>query len=156
VHNVVVELINTGSELLLGRVLNTHLQWLGRQLADVGMPLRQVSVHDTAEAITGAVAEALARADLVITTGGLGPTCDDITRERIAALLGLELEYRPEAAAQVQNYFARLNRQPPAGTRVEAFAPKGALLFPNAHGTASGIAVRVEPGRGRPRGRRGW
>lgn len=71
---MIVELITTGSELLLGRVLNTHQQWLGRRLADLGHPVvRQVTVPDGAEEIGGAVQEALARAELVITTGGLGP-----------------------------------------------------------------------------------
>ena len=87
-----VELINTGSELLLGRVLNTHQQWLCRRLADLGHNVaRQVAVPDTGADIQQAVREALGRADLVIVTGGLGPTSDDITRELIAQLLGLTL-----------------------------------------------------------------
>src|SRR6185369_11624036 len=85
---MIIELINTGSELLLGRVLNTHQQWLCRRLADLGYVVtRQVAVPDTAVDIENAVREALARADLIITTGGLGPTSDDITRELIAKLL---------------------------------------------------------------------
>lgn len=73
-----IELINTGSELLLGRVLNTHAQWLGRQFADLGHTVaRQVTVDDGGPAIRAAVREALGRADLIITTGGLGPTSDD-------------------------------------------------------------------------------
>src|SRR5208282_1777325 len=84
-----VELVNTGSELMLGRVLNTHQQWLCRRLADLGhVVTRQVAVADSGGEIQQAVREALSRADLVITTGGLGPTSDDLTRELIAALLG--------------------------------------------------------------------
>ena len=82
-----IELINTGSELLLGRVLNTHQQWIGRRLADLGYEVsRQVAVPDTGDAIQAAVSEACERADIVITTGGLGPTSDDRTRDLIAAL----------------------------------------------------------------------
>src|SRR6267378_562335 len=88
-----IELINTGSELMLGRVLNTHQQWICRRLADLGyIVARQVAVPDTAQAIQQSVREALNRADLVIVTGGLGPTSDDITRELIAQLLGKKLQ----------------------------------------------------------------
>ena len=94
---MIVELINTGSELMLGRVLNTHQQWLCRQLADLGYVVtRQVAVPDTGSAIEQTVREALARADLVIATGGLGPTSDDLTRDLVAQLLGKEL--REDAA----------------------------------------------------------
>src|SRR2546421_691618 len=80
-----IELINTGSELMLGRVLNTHQQWICRRLADHGYVVtRQVSVADAGRDIQQAVREALSRADLVITTGGLGPTSDDLTRDGIA------------------------------------------------------------------------
>src|SRR5437762_6269396 len=97
---MVVELINTGSELMLGRVLNTHQQWLCRQLADLGYLVnRQVAVDDSASAIEQAVREALSRADLVITTGGLGPTSDDRTRNLIADLLGRKLSVDPAALA---------------------------------------------------------
>src|SRR5205085_11027339 len=89
---VVVELINTGTELMLGRVLNTHQQWLCARLADLGYFVsRQVAVPDTGHDIEQTVRQALSRADLVITTGGLGPTSDDLTRELIAKLLGREL-----------------------------------------------------------------
>src|SRR5689334_19721168 len=89
---VIIELINTGSELMLGRVLNTHQQWLCRRLADLGYVVsRQVAVADTATDIQNSVREALFRADLIITTGGLGPTSDDLTRELIAQLLNKKL-----------------------------------------------------------------
>ena len=84
-RGVRVELINTGSELLVGRVLNTHQQWLGQQLSDAGYePSYQQTIPDTGDAIQSAVREAIDRSELVIVTGGLGPTSDDITRQRIA------------------------------------------------------------------------
>src|SRR5436190_21535650 len=91
-----IHLVNTGSELMLGRVLNTHQQWLCRQLAHLGyLVARQVAVADTPSEIEQDVRESLARADLVITTGGLGPTSDDLTRELIARLLGKQLREDP-------------------------------------------------------------
>src|SRR6476659_5060699 len=89
---MIVEILNTGSELMLGRVLNTHQQWLCRQMADLGYVVdRQVAVPDTAEDIVTATKESLGRSDLVIATGGLGPTSDDRTRDLVAEMLGRKL-----------------------------------------------------------------
>jgi nicotinamide-nucleotide amidase len=142
-----VELVNTGSELMLGRVLNTHQQWLCRRLADLGhVVTRQVAIADAGNEIQQAVREALSRADLVITTGGLGPTSDDITRELIAELLGKKLVENKSVLAHIENFFAQRNRPRPAMTSVETFVPEGALVFLNQFGTAPGLAVRVEDG----------
>ena len=130
---------------MLGRVLNTHQQWLCRQLADLGhVVTRQVAVADSGEAIQQAVRESLTRADLIITTGGLGPTSDDITRERIAELLGKKLIHHPEVEAHIEQFFARRGRPRPAKTTVETFAPEGARVFLNATGTAPGLAMKIE------------
>src|SRR6266481_3949651 len=100
---MVVEIITTGTELLLGRILNTHQQWLCRRLADLGYVVtRQVSVADEGPAIVEAVREALGRADLVITTGGLGPTSDDLTRDLVAQLLGKKLHQDAAALANIE------------------------------------------------------
>ena len=132
-----VEIVNTGSELMLGRVLNTHQQWLCRRLADLGhVVTRQVAVADTAQDIQQAVRESLERADLIITTGGLGPTSDDITRELIAELLGKKLQPDPSVLAHIERFFARRNRPRPARTDVETMVPEGAIVFLNATGTA--------------------
>lgn len=142
-----VELINTGSELLLGRVLNTHQQWLCRRLADRGYVVtRQVAVADTGRDIEQAVREALTRADLVITTGGLGPTSDDITRDLIAQLLGRKLTEDASIAQHITNYFATRKRPMPASTLVQALVPEGALVLPNPNGTAPGLAMKVAAG----------
>jgi nicotinamide-nucleotide amidase len=144
---MIVEIVNTGSELMLGRVLNTHQQWLCRRLADLGhVVTRQVAVADTGSQIQTAVREALDRADLVITTGGLGPTSDDITRELIAALLGKKLVENKDVLAHIEGYFARRNRPRPAGTSVETFVPEGARVFINQNGTAPGLAMKVGNG----------
>jgi nicotinamide-nucleotide amidase len=141
-----VELVNTGSELMLGRVLNTHQQWLCRRLADLGhVVTRQVAIADAGDEIQQAVREALSRADLVITTGGLGPTSDDITRELIAELLGKKLVADQTVLAHIEKFFAQRNRPRPAKTTVETFVPEGALVFLNATGTAPGLAIKLEP-----------
>lgn len=139
-----VELINTGSELLLGRVLNTHQQWLCRRLSDLGYRVeRQVAVPDSGVAIQQAVREALSRADLVITTGGLGPTSDDLTRDLIAQLLGRNLHMDESVRAEIRDFFARRNRPQPARTELQAQVPDGAVVFSNAVGTAPGLAIEV-------------
>jgi nicotinamide-nucleotide amidase len=148
---MITELINTGSELMLGRVLNTHQQWLCRQLADLGFVVsRQIAVPDTAADIQAAVRESLARADLVLTTGGLGPTSDDITRDKIAQLLGKPLRLDATVLEHIAQRFARLKRRLPESTRAEALVPEGALVLPNAHGTAPGLALEVQPNPFRP------
>lgn len=143
-----VEIVNTGSELMLGRVLNTHQQWLCRRLADLGhVVTRQVAVADDGRDIQQAVREALGRADLVITTGGLGPTSDDITRELIAELLGRKLAQNREVLAHIEGFFAARGRPRPAKTEVETLVPEGALVFLNPTGTAPGLALRTDASR---------
>jgi nicotinamide-nucleotide amidase len=143
---MIVELVNTGSELMLGRVLNTHQQWLCRQLADLGYVVsRQVAVPDAGADIQTAVREALGRADLVITTGGLGPTSDDITRELIAELLGRGLRQDPAVLAHIKNRFEKRGWPMPARTRRETMVPEGAQVLMNLHGTAPGLVMQVTP-----------
>jgi nicotinamide-nucleotide amidase len=146
-----IELINTGSELLLGRVLNTHQQWLGRQLAGLGYRLdRQSAVPDTGPAIEQAVREALARADLIIVTGGLGPTSDDLTRDLIAGLLGKPLSVDGATLERIETFFASRGRPAPPRTKVQALVPQGAVVLANAHGTAPGLVLELAPGQFRP------
>ena len=152
-----VELINTGSELMLGRVLNTHQQWLCRRLADQGYVVtRQVAVADTGPDIEQAVREALGRADLVITTGGLGPTSDDITRDLVAQLLGKKLHEDAAALANIERFFTARKRQMPESTKVQALVPDGALVLQNAHGTAPGLAMELAPNPFRAGGKAAW
>ncbi len=142
-----VEIINTGSELMLGFVLNTHQQWLCRQFSDLGLNVdRQVAIHDDGVSIQQAVKEAVQRAELVITTGGLGPTSDDITRDLVAQLFGLSLKEDPRIIADISEFFARRSRPMPASTRVQAMVPEGALVLWNHHGTAPGLALPTPRG----------
>jgi nicotinamide-nucleotide amidase len=154
---MIVELINTGSELMLGRVLNTHQQWLCRQLADLGYVVaRQVAVPDTGRDIEQVVREGLARADLVITTGGLGPTSDDLTRDVVAQLLGRPLREDAAVLAHINHFFERLKRRMPERIKVQALVPEGATVLHNPHGTAPGLAMEVRPNPFRPDGKTGW
>lgn len=141
-----VEIINTGTELLLGRVLNTHQQWLCRQLAGLGwIPHRQMTVADTAESIQAAIKEAVSRSEVIIVTGGLGPTSDDLTRQCIAELLGRELVLHEEVLDQIRCFYASRARPMPESTRVQAYAPQGSLILPNPNGTAPGLVMGLEP-----------
>ena len=152
-----VELINTGSELLLGRVLNTHQQWLCRRLADLGhVVARQVAVPDTAQDIQQSVREALARADLVIVTGGLGPTSDDLTRDLVAQLLGKKLLRDETVFTHIKNYFAARKRPMPANNDVQAMVPEDTIVLPNPNGTAPGLAMEVKPNPFRAEPKPGW
>jgi nicotinamide-nucleotide amidase len=143
-----VELLNTGSELLLGRVLNTHQQWLCRRLTDLGYAVtRQVAVPDTGPDIQSAVREALNRTDLVIVTGGLGPTSDDLTRDLIAQLLGKKLRLDDAVLDHIKKRFAARNLPMPKNNEVQALVPEGALVLANPNGTAPGLAMQIEDRR---------
>jgi len=126
-HSLVkIELINTGSELLLGRVLNTHQQWICRQLADAGYEVaRQTCVSDDGPSIQAAAREALGRADWVIATGGLGPTSDDLTRELLAQLLGRKLVFHPKSWSALSVTLSRADgrRRPAAASK--QWRPRG-------------------------------
>ena len=152
-----IELITIGTELLLGQVLDTHQQWLGQRLAERGCPLsRKLTVPDNGPAICGAVQTALGRTDLVITTGGLGPTSDDVTRGLLADLLARPLGPDASVAAHIKGFFERHNRPMPGSVLVQAQVPEGAVVFPNEHGTAPGLAIEASPNPFRAGGGSAW
>ncbi len=142
-----IELINMGSELLCGRVLNAHFQWIGRRLVDWGYELiRQSAVPDAGPAIQQAVAEALSRSDVIITTGGLGATSVDRTKEWIAELLNLPLVEDREVLRRIECFFQQRNRLMPSTAKVQALVPQGAEVLPNPLGTAPGLAMTISIG----------
>ncbi|HEX4645883.1 MAG TPA: molybdopterin-binding protein, partial [Verrucomicrobiae bacterium] len=152
-----IELINTGSELMLGFILNTHQQWLCRQLADAGYVVsRQTAIADSGPAIQQTVSEALNRADLILVTGGLGPTSDDLTRDLIASLLGRKLRLDAGILAKIEAFFAERHRPLPENAKVQAQVPEGALVLPNPHGTAPGLAMEISPNPFRSGGKTTW
>ena len=137
-----LEVVTIGTELLLGQILDTNAAELGRGLAAAGVEVvRHVSVADRPDAIRAAVAEALERTGFVITTGGLGPTRDDMTKREVAALLGKALEMDAAVLRSLEERFRRLGRPMPAVNRTQAEVPAGATVLPNPRGTAPGLWV---------------
>ncbi len=142
-----LELVTIGTELLLGFTVDTNSAFAGRQLAAVGVRVvRRTTVADTPEAIRSAVREALARTGAVLTTGGLGPTRDDISKAVVAELFAAPLEFRPEIWDHVVERFKRFGRVPSANNRSQAEMPKGAVELRNQWGSAPGIWLEGAPG----------
>lgn len=145
-----IELITTGTELLTGEVLNTHVGAIGERLEAVGLQLeRQTSVPDGG-AVESAMAEASSRADVVLVTGGLGPTPDDVTREAAARLRRAVLLLDPELVGRLEAYFAERAMQMAPANRRQAYVPVGAEVLPNDRGTAPGLYLPAAPWGGQP------
>ena len=141
------EIITIGTEILLGEIVDTNSQHIARALRDIGLGLYWTStVGDNAERIAEAVASSLARSGIVITTGGLGPTVDDPTREAIARAVARPLEFRPELWEQIQQRFARWGRTPTENNRRQAYLPAGAIAVENPVGTAPAFIVETADG----------
>ena len=143
------ELLTVGTELLLGFTVDTNAADAGRALAAAGVRLTQrATVGDAQDAIQNAVAAALERTGLVIVTGGLGPTADDVTRDAAAAVFGRVLVRDPAILAALEERFARMGRGPmPEANRRQADVPHGATVLPNRWGTAPGLWLEDERGR---------
>lgn len=136
-----IEVINTGSELLLGGTLNTHAAWFGRELFGLGLRIsRQTTVPD-GEPIREAMSEALDRADVLLVTGGLGPTSDDLTREITADVMGIGLITDEAALRSIEDFFAHRGRPMAPANLKQALVPVGADVLPNPNGTAPGVYV---------------
>lgn len=134
------ELISIGDELLLGQTINTNATWIGEQLAHHGIRLYQIStITDEKAHIINALDEAADRADLILLTGGLGPTKDDITKHTLCEYFGTELEMNAEVLAFVEDAFAKLGREMLEVNRQQAALPKAARVVRNHRGTASGM-----------------
>ena len=134
-----VDVINTGTELVLGRTLNTHLGYLGEKLFLAGLRVqRQLCIPD-GDVIGEVLTERFPHTDILLVTGGLGPTSDDITRELTAELLGLELHFDEAVADNIKSYYALRNRPFGEGGRRQAMVPEGAIVLPNGNGTAPGL-----------------
>jgi nicotinamide-nucleotide amidase len=139
------EIIAIGTELLLGEIQDTNTRYLARLLRDHGVDLyRTTIVGDNVDRIAQAIQESLARCQIIITTGGLGPTVDDPTRQAAAQAAGVELEFQPELWNQIQERFKRYNRPPTENNRRQAFIPKGAIPVENPVGTAPAFIVETD------------
>ncbi len=141
------EIITIGTELLLGETTDTNTRTLARALRSLGVDLyRTQTVGDNAGRITETVRQALERADIVITTGGLGPTVDDPTRQAIAGAAGVDLEFHPELWDQITRRIARYGRAPTENQKRQAFIPRGAIVIENPVGTAPAFIVETSRG----------
>ncbi|MBI1917174.1 MAG: competence/damage-inducible protein A [Planctomycetes bacterium] len=138
------EIISIGTELTTGRNLDTNSQWLSRRLAEMGVPVHwHTTIADDLDANLEAFRIAVRRAGLVLSSGGLGPTQDDLTREVLAKVAGVELVFDQESFDRIAEMFRRRGRTMPEGNRVQAYFPAGATVLPNDRGTAPGIWMRL-------------
>ena len=142
-----LELVTIGTELLLGFTVDTNSAFAGGELAAAGVRVtRRTAVADDPDAIRSAVAEALARTGAVLTTGGLGPTRDDISKVVVAALYGAPLEFREDVWDRLVERFRRIGREPGPSNRSQAEMPRGAVELRNRWGSAPGIWLEGAPG----------
>ena len=141
------EIISVGTELLLGHTINTDAAFVARELSAIGVNLLfACTVGDNPGRLRDALEEALGRSDVVITTGGLGPTDDDLTKETIASVAGAPLKIHEDSLRRLESYF---KGRPAMGEnqRKQAMLPEGATVFPNDIGTAPGCGVRTASGK---------
>jgi nicotinamide-nucleotide amidase len=142
-----IELVAIGNELMLGHTLDTNGGDIARTLSALGVEIvRRSAVPDRPEEIAAAVGEALRRTGAVITTGGLGPTRDDMSKKAVADLYGMPLEFDPTVWSEIVARFARVQRTPAASNRGQAEVPRGATVLPNRWGTAPGLWLEGPPG----------
>ena len=139
-----VEVLNTGTEILFGSVINTHLSFLAQRLFPLGLRVqRQVTVPD-GDAIRDAILESASRSDLILVTGGLGPTSDDITREIVAELTRRPLRYDDRIFQKIKERFDRRGLKLTDRISRQAYVPEGAVVLPNDFGTAPGLYLPAQ------------
>jgi competence/damage-inducible protein CinA-like protein len=139
------EIITIGTEILLGEIVDTNTSYIARILRGMGVDLyRTITIGDNVDRIAEAIRHSMQRAEIVITTGGLGPTVDDPTREAVAKAAGVELEFREDLWEQVVTVISRYGRKPSENQKRQAYIPKGAIGIPNPVGTAPCFIVETE------------
>jgi len=139
------EIITIGTEILLGEIVDTNTRYIARVLRGMGVDLfRTITIGDNTERIADAIRHSMQRAEIVITTGGLGPTIDDPTRDAVALAAGVETEFREELWEQVVAVISRYGRKPSENQRRQAYVPRGALGINNPVGTAPCFIVETE------------
>ncbi len=141
----IAEIITIGTEILLGEIDDTNATYLSRRLNAIGVDVyRKTTIGDNIQRIAALIQETLTRSDIIISTGGLGPTVDDPTRAAIALALGVELQFHPELWEQIEERFQRYHRQPSENNRRQAFLPATAIPVENPVGTAPAFIVHQE------------
>lgn len=139
--SVRVELINTGTEILLGSIVNTNAAWLGNRLFEAGFRVERQTVVPDGYAINEAMRESAGRADIVIVSGGLGPTSDDVTREALCDVCGVDMHRDEQAAEGLKAYFQRRGLSVAECNFRQAMVPDGAAVLENPNGTAPGLVM---------------
>lgn len=136
------EIIGVGSELLLGQIANTDAQYISQKLSQLGINVfYHTVVGDNSQRLKEILKIAVSRADLIITTGGLGPTMDDLTKETIAEFLGIPMELHQPSVEHIEEYFTKRGRTVSPNNYKQAYFPKGSIVLPNNHGTAPGAIL---------------
>jgi nicotinamide-nucleotide amidase len=139
------EIITIGTEILLGEIVDTNTRYIARTLRGMGVDLyRTITIGDNVDRIAEAIRHSMQRAEIVITTGGLGPTVDDPTREAVAKAIGVETEFRQDLWEQVVAVISRYGRKPSENQKRQAYVPRGAIGIPNPVGTAPCFIVETE------------
>ncbi len=142
---MIAEILSIGTELLLGQIVNTDAQYLARKLSALGITLyHQTTVGDNPQRVQEALRQAIDRSDLVITTGGLGPTEDDLTKEMVAEVFGLDMQMHEESLHHIEGYFSSTGRTMTENNKKQAYFPAGARIMPNRKGTAPGCIVEKD------------
>lgn len=136
------EIISVGTEILLGDIVNTNTQFLAKELASIGIEVyRQEVIGDNKDRLLGILEEALSRSDMVITTGGLGPTNDDLTKETACEFFNMDLELHQESLKALEEYFSKMGREIAESNYKQVYFPKDAVVLPNPNGTAPGAIL---------------
>lgn len=140
-----VEIITVGTEILLGDIVNTNSQFLSKELASIGVEVYyQETVGDNETRLLNLLEEAFKRSDIVITTGGLGPTNDDITKEIAAKYFNQELVFYSDIWENIKSYFEKLGLKPTENNKKQAYFPKDCIILDNPNGTAPGVILKKE------------
>src|SRR5439155_14743125 len=133
-------ILSVGDELVLGQTIDTNSAWLSQQLAAAGCDITaHITVPDNQDAIQRAIEDCAARCDVLLITGGIGPTADDLTRQALAAAMNVPLELNEKWLHRLQAFFRRIGRDMPEMNKIQAMIPRRAKMIENANGTAAGI-----------------
>lgn len=141
----IANIIATGSEVTSGQILNSNASWIAQKLSDYNFEIqRHIAVDDNSDRVLEALVDSQVKSDLVVVTGGLGPTTDDLTRKIVADWSGLELEFNEHEWQRIQERLKSLDVSPRAGHKWQAYFPQGAGIFTNHAGTASGFSLEIK------------
>lgn len=139
------EIVSTGTEILLGETLNTSTHFLTGKLSSLGIEVDyHTTVGDNPERLEKVIRQAIERTDLLVTTGGLGPTVDDLTKELVAKVMGIEMELDAASLENIKKFFARRKSPMPLNNEKQAYLPKDSIVLPNPIGTAPGAIIKKD------------